>query len=252
MGMLSEIPAAVYTECKFKAGVWSGDIEPSQFYDPCNFTSLELTPPKQEKVQVLSNMEGSVGEALSTVFKTSAPGAVKGVVNSMDQTLGAIILGADVAALSQTGAAVTDEAVTTVLGVWAPLANKYLAAAGFELKDPLDATVDASKYEVDTLAGLIKATHADAVGECTVNYSTDDAAGRTFSSGKSKQVYLQLRGSATEKKTGKRGYIQIHQIACVSDQALDLAKAGHWEGTLSGDMITPVGKSSPWEFVALD
>lgn len=34
---------ATYLRCEFKFGVWSGDVAPTSFYDPVNFTKLEIT-----------------------------------------------------------------------------------------------------------------------------------------------------------------------------------------------------------------
>jgi hypothetical protein len=241
----------VYTECAFKAGIWSGDTAPTQFYDPANFTSVEITPVKQDKIQVLSNIEGSIGESLGTVFKSSAPAAFKGTLNTFNKTLAQIILGADVAAISQTGATVSDEAVTTVLNMWVPLANQKLASFT-SLETAPSTVIDAAKYEVDLELGMIRALHADAVGSKLATYVTATVAGNEFQSGKAKTTRLKLIGTCTDKFTGKRGQIILHKVAVVSDQAIDLVKQEAMQGTLMGDLETPTGESSAWTFKAYE
>ena len=60
---------AIYLNCAFKFGFWSGDTEPTQFYDPANFTKLEITSQKQETDDLPSNMDGSIGDLLASVNK---------------------------------------------------------------------------------------------------------------------------------------------------------------------------------------
>ena len=239
----------VYLELNLKAGVWSGDIAPTQFYDPVNFTKLAITPAKQERVRLLSNMHGTMGEALDTQFKATDPAAVSADIDMFNETLAALILGADVTALSRAGGAITDEAVTTVLNMWVPLANRYLSSSGFSLKTSGDVAVSATKYEVDIHLGMIKAIHADAVGAgMKASYTKATAAGRTFAAGKTKTTYLQLQGVAYDKKSEGYGRLKIHKLSVVSDQEWDLAVGGYLKGTLQGDLITPTGYDSAWEF----
>lgn len=242
----------VYVECAFKAGVWNGNTAPTQYFDPANFTSVEITPVKQDKIQVLSNIEGTIGESLGTVFKSSAPAAFKGVINTFNETLAKIILGADVEPVSQTATAVTDESITTVLNMWVPLATQNISTTGFTLETAgtPDVVIDAAKYEVDYELGMVKAVHADAVGVKKANYTPVAVTGTAFKSGKAKSVKLRLVGTCTNKFDGKRGQIVLERVVLASDQAIDLVKQEAITGTLMGDLETPTGSDSPWTFTA--
>jgi len=241
--------APVYLECRFKAGIWSGDVEPTNFYDPVNFTKLDITPITQDKIELKSNMLGSMGEALDTQYKAKDSAALSAELDTFNETLAAIVLGADVAALSRAGGSVTDEAVTTLLDLWVPLANKYLASTGFSLKTSGDGAVSATKYEVDTVLGMVKAIHADAVGTgMKASYTKAAVAGRTYAAGKAKTTYLQLRGVALDKKSNQYGSLQIHKVSVMSDQSWDVVAGGHLKGSLKGTLITPTAYSSPWTF----
>lgn len=245
--------ATVYLEVALKAGVWAGDVAPTQFYGPVNFTKLELTPAKQETIRRLSNMLGSVGEALGSQNKATDPANLSGEIDTFNETLAGIILAADVTDGSQTGSSVTDEVVTTALNVWVKLAGEFLAATGFSLKTSGDVAVDADTYEVDTVNGMLRAIHADAVGTgMKASYTKATTTGRTYNAGKVKTTNLKLQGTALDKESGQYGRIVIHKAALISDQAIDIAVGGYVTGTLSGDLVTPTGEASPWSFTPFD
>jgi hypothetical protein len=240
-----------FLEIKMKAGVWSGDVEPTSYFDPVNFTKLEITPVKQDVMRVMSNMHGSIGESLDTQYKASEPATMSAELNAFNEELAAIILGSEVSDSNQTGTTVTDLPITTALNIWVKLPDQQLASTGFELNttDATPVLIDAAKYEVDIMNGLIKAIHADAVGDMTVTYDTvTTTGGRKFASGKAKVTNLQLIGYALDKTANQYGILKIHKMSVVSSQAMDLAATDFMKGTLTGDLITPIGFTSPWEF----
>lgn len=247
-------PAPVYLQAAFKFGLWNGDVAPTQYYDPLNFTTLELTAIKQDNDRLLSNMEGSAGEALASIPKPTDPGTFKGELDTMTEGIAAILLGADVSALSQTGATITAEVITTVLNVWVPLVHQDLTTltSDVTMVTSADAAIDRSKYVVDTILGMVKAIHSDAVGTGNkITYKTATTAGRIYAAGKAKSAYVKLVGTATEKVSTKRGRIIIHKVSLSASQAIDLVKGGYFTGTLAGDLLTPTGQNSPWEFTAI-
>jgi hypothetical protein len=238
----------LFLEIKMKAGLWSGDAAPSYYYDPVNFTKLEITPAKQEKSDVLSNMLDSIGETLDTQYTVTEGATLSAELNTFNEELGALLLGADVDATTQAAAALVDQPVLTALGRWAPLAHKRLDSDGFSLKDAGDALVDGAKYELDARLGLIKPLHADAVGAMSASYTVQATHGRAFNAGKSKVFYLQLIGTAKDKKSGQYGDLTIHKVAVIADQSLDFAAGKHLQGVLNGVLIRPAGAPSPYRF----
>ena len=150
-------PTPVYLQAAMKAGFWNGDVAPTSYFDPLNFKTLELTAIKQENDRLLSNMEGSVGEALASVPKPTDPGTFKAEIDTLTETVAAVLLGADVAALNQSSGDITDEVITTLLDLWVPVANQHLSSTGITLKTSGDVVVASTKYGVDTINGLVKA-----------------------------------------------------------------------------------------------
>lgn len=239
----------LYIECAMKFGLWTGDTPPSQFLGPINITKLETTPITQEDDDLVSNIAGSVGEVLDSVPKPTDAGTLSMEFNSMPKDLLSLVIGADNSALAQNGASVTDESVNTALNIWVPLANKYLSATGFSLKTSADAAVDAAKYVVDTVDGMIMAIHADAVGTgMKFSYTTETVAGETYEGGKAKSAYLMLRGKAYDKRSAKWGRLLVVKASVSNSAAQDWAKGGWMSGALNGKLLTPTGYNAPLTF----
>jgi hypothetical protein len=250
MTTFANATAPVWLEVDVRAGIWAGDVAPTQFYDSINFTKLTLTPPKQDPVRVFSNIKGSVGDVLGSQYKVGDPAKLTGEMNSFNKMLALIIMGADDSAVTQTGAALTAQVVTTVLDMWVPLPHKYLASTGFSLTTASDVAVTSDKYAVDTTLGMIKAIHADAVGVgMKASYTTTTVAGTKFGAGKAKVTSLMLLGSAIDKQTNTKGEIIIPKVNVASNQEWDLASEEFMTGMFEGDLIIPTGYTSPWSFM---
>jgi hypothetical protein len=249
---------SIYLNCAIKFGFWSGDTAPTQFYDPVNWTKLELTSQVQESDDLISNMEGSAGELLASVNKTTEAGSLSAEADYMPPSLFGVLLGATLTEVTSTAAQVQDEAITTVLDLWVPLANQYIAAHGtgteivLETPGTPDVEVANTKYSVDTVNGMIKATHADAVGSKKITYWKTTRAIENYAAGKAVSNYVMLIGSATEKVSSKRGRIQVNKVNLAGSAAFDPVTGTYVKGQFAGKMLTPTGYSSPWTFQLSD
>ena len=247
---------SLYLNCAIKFGFWSGDTAPTQFYDPVNWTKLELTSQKQESDDLLSNMEGSAGEILASVNKTTEAGALSAEADYMPPALYATLLGATLSEVSQTTAAITDEAITPAVGLWVPLAHQYLAAHGtgteIVAKTAADATVASTHYEVDLVNGLFKALDATGATVAKLSYHTTTRSIENYAAGKAVSNYVMLVGSATEKVSMKRGRIQVYKVNLAGSAAFDPVTGSYVKGSFAGKMLTPTGYTSPWLFQVSD
>lgn len=243
----------MYIQAALNYGLWSGDVAPTQYQGPINITKLELTAIQQENDRLISNIDGSFGEALASVPKPTDPGTVSMEFNSMPKDLLALVIGADQTALTQTNDTVTDEAITTVLNIWVPLANKFLDSATplvLETDGAPDVVIPATNYTVDYISGMIMATNVAAVGTGLLATYKKLAltASETYAAGKAKSAYLKLIGPATEKISGKRGLLIVHKMSVSNSAAYDWVKGGYATGTLAGDLLTPSTETSPYTF----
>lgn len=239
-----------YIQCAMTYGLWSGDTAPASFQGPINITKLETTPIAQENDRLLSNIYGSLGETLASNPKPTDAAKLNMEFSSMPKELLALVIGADQTTFTQTGDTITDEAVTTVLNVWVPLANRFLDSATPLVLETSPSTVIATtKYQVDYVVGMVMATHADAVGSKLATYKKRAlTASEGYAAGKAKSANLKLVGTAYESTSGRFGILTVHKAAVSNSAAYDWVKGGYAVGTLTGDMITPTGQTSPLQF----
>ncbi|MCP5197657.1 MAG: hypothetical protein H6974_12875 [Gammaproteobacteria bacterium] len=242
----------LYLQCAFKFGFWAGDTPPTQFYDPVNFTKLEITGVTQETDDLISNMEGSWGEVLSSVNKPTEPAQLTAEANYMPPALFSLLIGADITELNQTTSAVTDEAITPAVDLWIPLANQWIEATGFVAETSGDVTITSDHYEVDYVNGLFKALDTTGATVAKVTYTKSDRTGEIYKGGKAKSEYVKLVGTATEKVTQKRGMLVIHKVNLSASSTFDPVTGGRIIGQFSGKMLTPSGETSPWTWVYSD
>jgi hypothetical protein len=242
-----------YLNCAFKPGFWSGDVEPTRFYDPINFTKLEITSQTQESDDLISNMEGSIGELLASVNKPTDSASLSAEANYMPPVMFGLLLGADITELNQVvGSAIVDEAVTLAAGLWTPLANKYIDGTTVVCKTAADATVAAANYTVDTINGLIKANNATGATITKVSYSKAARTGEIYKGGKALSSYVKLIGTGTEKITQKRCRLVIHKASLAGSGAFDPVTGTYVSGAFTGKLITPSTETSPWTYEYLD
>lgn len=249
---ISVASRATYLNCAFKPGYWAGDVPPVAFYDPVNFTKLEITSQTQEADNLTSNIDGSIGENLASVQKPTDSAKLSAEVNFMAAEMFALLIGADLSEIAQTTATVTDEAVTLSVGLWVPLASQYIDATGITLKTSADVTIAPTEYAVDTISGLVKALTATGATGTKISYSKAARTGERYNAGKAKSAYVMLVGTGTEKVSKKRCRVVIHKASLAGSGAFDPVTGTYTTGTLEGNLITPSTESSPWQYEYLD
>jgi hypothetical protein len=248
---LAVAPRAIYLRCEMKVGIWSGDTAPTQYSDPLNFTKIELTAPTQEKEELISNMTSNFGSPLDSQNKPTEGASASLEFNTFTPQMLATVLGADVTEGTQTTGTVADEIITTALGVWVPLANGHLTSFT-SLETAADALIASTKYEVDLVLGMIKATHADAVGVgMKATYVKADRTWENYAAGQAKSVYAHLVGQATDQVSGKVGRLDVWKASLAPSGAVDPVVGGYFTGALEGTLIAPAGRASPWQWQAV-
>lgn len=247
---------AIYLRCEFKFGVWSGDTAPTSYYDPINLTKLEISSQTQEFEQLLSNMESTYGQVLASVAKPTEAAKLSAECDFMPPYLFGLLLGADITELSQSSSAVTDEAITPSVGLWVPLANKYIAphGVGTEIvaETSGDVTIASSHYAIDHINGLFKALDSTGATVAKISYYKAARAGEVYKGGMAKSAYLKLVGTGTEKTTQKRCRLVVHKASLAASAAFDPVAGGYVKGQFAGDLLTPSGETSPWQYEYLD
>jgi hypothetical protein len=254
---LAVAPKSVFLRVEAKAGIRTDqNTAPTSFSDPANFTLCEITAPVQEFEKLISNMTGTYGAALASVAKTTESAKIKLEFDTMTPQFMALVLGADVSEVVQTSGAVALDTVTTVLNQWVLLDHKYITAhdtgTPIALVTSADVAVASTKYEIDLVNGMIKATDAAAVGVgMKLSYTTAARTWEQYLAGLAKSAYVQLVCTATELVSGKTGRLDVWCASLVPSGSVDLMAGGYFKGSLEGDLIMPTGKTSPWVWEAV-
>ncbi|KAB2923128.1 MAG: hypothetical protein F9K25_18720 [Candidatus Contendobacter sp.] len=247
---------ATYLRCEFKFGVWAGDTPPTQFYDPINFTKLEIASQTQEFEQLISNMESTYGQTLASVAKPTEVASLAAEADYMPPYLFGLLLGADITELSQSSGAVADEAITPAVGLWVPLANQYIAphGTGTEIvaETSGDVVVASTHYTIDHINGLFKALDSTGATVAKISYHKAARTGEIYKGGQAKSAYLKLVGTGTEKVSQKRCRLLVHKVSLAASAAFDPVAGGYVKGSFAGDLLTPTGETSPWTYNYLD
>lgn len=249
---LSVASRAVYLNCAFKPGFWNGDVAPTSFYDPINFTKLEITSQVQEADRLISNMEGSAGEALASVNKPTDPAKLSADADYMSPAVLSLLLGSDLTEVTQVTGPVVDEAVVLAVGIWVPIANKYIETTGITLKTAGDVTITAANYAVDHINGLVKALNSTGATGTKFSYTKSARVSEVHKAGKAKSGYVMLVGTGTDKVSQRRCRLVIHKASLAAGGAFDPVAGGYLKGSFAGDLLTPSTETSPWQMEFLD
>ena len=248
-----------YLRAAMKFGFWSGNTAPIKFYGPINFTKMEITAPKQKMTRLLSNMDGSFGNLLDSQPSVTDPPTLACEFDSMTSGMLSLLIGAQSSALTQSVGAVTNEAITPVLGVWSRFANRFIAADGtgteivFNDATPVTPLVVAnSHFEFDLVNGMFRPIDSTGITAVTVSYHKAARSGEVYDAGLAVSQYVMLAGTATELASNKRCTLEIHKANIMPNGKIDLVGNAYLKGALDGDILLPSGYTSPWRFEYTD
>lgn len=234
-----------------RMGLWSGDTPPTQ-YQPDLELVVEITPPALNTVRVLGRSIDTLGESLLSARRPSGEVAqVKVSTTTYSPAVMALALAAAVAEVSVSATPVADQAITTVLGLWVPVFDGPIGGVGLDI----GGAVAADKYEVDTALGMVRATHADAVGTGTIDYTPAARTYEQYAAGSAVDSYWHLTGRARNVDTGMEGTLDLWRANLAPDGAITVPSGEQaFEASFSGDLVTPsvavrgYTPTSPWRF----
>lgn len=230
---------------------------PGALNGPINIPSLTITPPSSEVRNRPSKQPANYGQALDVVNIPADPSQVTMQFDSLPAQLLAEALGGELAEHDVSGDAVTGEEVTLKLGQWVKLAHPNIDMSEANKPEVTDAStttalVAGTDYEVHPGGGFIKALRESAAVATTVNYKYLAETGQRVLGGTEleKPRYIELHGK--NLATGKVGRLYIWEGRFNANQAIDLMQNEFVVGQLGGQLRTPPGKASPFEFITLD
>lgn len=244
-------------------GEWVSDtVPPTAYSDFLEIESIDITMPEQTTVKLIGRRTSTLGTAIDSQNRANdsvASVAIK--TNTFSPALLALAMGGSVVESTQSAGAVALDTVTTLLNIWVPLSNYSLAPhdTGTEivLKTSADVTVASTKYEIDAELGMIRATHADAVGVgMKVSYYKDARTWEDYNGGGADSQYVHITGKATNTISGKVGLLNIWRANLAPDTSFMVPSGEkHFQGSFKGDLIVPTvairgaTRTKPYQFL---
>lgn len=216
---------------------------------PLNTGKLLVKMEVEEKVQT-SQMKSDFGQARATV-NIPKPSVISVEFKDQPPEILAMALLGNPETLTEAIANVTDEPIIAVLGRWVDLPNRSITAGTVVVTDnPLVTTyTEGTDYEINYDMGLIRAIKGGAIADADallVDYDSVVVSGTTIAGGAQSQISARILLDGTNLVTGKPVHFEAYKSTLRPDGDVDLNSGEFVSTTLTGNMITPPGKSSPF------
>ena len=226
----------------------AGDVA-TEFAGPINVSRLELTPPQPESVNRTSFERDTYGQVLDSVNLPGEAPRVAMDFDSLPSSLLADALAGTMEDFTNTVQTVTGEAMTLIDGLWLKLPNSHIDLTSVVVTTSVGSTVlvRGTDYEVESASGLIRALNATGAVAVTVDYDTLANSGNRVLGATEISKKRQIIMDGKNLVTGKTASVTVWSAAFSATQALDLMSREFITGTLEGTMVTPEGKTSPYE-----
>ncbi len=223
---------------------------PLGFSDPANATRLELNVETETK-EVKSRMRDTFGQTLASATQIT-DATVAMTFNGITPDLFASVFLGDLVDITDSGGTVTDEAVTAYLDKWSAVSKPGSGISAVTVTNS-DGTVtyeQGTDYEVDAAAGMIKPLSSGAIGEgasLLVDYTYGALSGSKITGATQPKVDVAIIFSGKNVYTGESSRVEVFQASIRPSSAVDFLSEETQELQFEGKMITPEGKSWPFE-----
>ena len=226
----------------------AGDVA-TEFAGPINVSRLELTPPQPESVNRTSFERDTYGQVLDSVNLPGEGPRIAMDFDSLPSSLLADALAGTVTDFTNTVQTVTGEPMTLINGLWLKLPNSHVDTSTIVVTTDAGATelVKDTDYKVESATGLIRALNDTAAVAVNVDYDTLENSGNRVLGATEISKRRQIIMDGQNLVTGKPASVTVWSAAFSATQALDLMSREFITGTLEGTMVTPEGKTSPYE-----
>lgn len=212
-------------------------------FGPINLQSLTLEQPEPERIERISRMRSSYGQALDS-YSRPQPAEVQFITDETAADILAMALLGQPAGYTQDAATAAELTFNARLDRWVAIGKHNLTA--FSLPDLTEGT----HYEVVMDAGLVKIFSGGATTdgqELTATYSATERVGERIVFGTDSVLQLRIHGVGVNQATGQRMDFDIWQANISPSGAIELVSDEFMTLGFTGGMVTPDGKSGPFE-----
>jgi hypothetical protein len=224
---------------------------------PINSDEISITQEVEPMTQT-SYMRDTFGQTRKSV-NMPQPSTIN--IHLMDQPADLLALAflGDVSAINESSAGVSAESVTAILDRWVSLANKRINATlpADAVQDSTDTTtyVEGTDYEMNYELGMIRALSTGSIGDGDVlhiDYDKAAATGKKISAGTQSQIDCRILIDGINKATGEKVHTEVFEVALRPDGDIPIKAAEFITTSLTGEMVTPSGQTSPFVMDVID
>lgn len=223
---------------------WSG------FEAPVDADKFEIKPNFEEKTSV-SKSHLDYGQARANVILPSPTEITIEIAAASARAFAMQFQGA-IQAFNQGAATVTDEDIASAVVGENKLANRNIAAAGFELTNAAGTTtyVLGTDYDVNYVRGIVivKAGGAISAGaNLKASYTAVASEGTRILGGRNPQVRCRARFDGQNMVDGSPLGVNVWEAVLGASNAFDFLASDFVAIQLSGKIVTPAGKTEGYE-----
>lgn len=223
---------------------------PQGYDDPVNCTRLELNVETETK-EVKSKMRDTFGQTLASATQITDT-TVAMTFNGISPSLFANIFLGDLVDITDAGGSKTGEEVTAHLDKWSPVSTPGSGISSVVVKDDADTTtyVANTDYVLDATAGLIKPLSGGAISDgdtLHVDYAYGAVTGSKVTGATRPLVNVAIIFSGKNVFDGSQAAVQVFKASIRPASAVDFLSDDPQELQFDGKMVTPAGKSWPFE-----
>jgi hypothetical protein len=217
------------------------------YFGPINTTTLKLTQPDPDKIERISYLRSSYGQALDS-YNRPKPVEIEFTIDDCDPDLLSMAMLGTPATYTQSARLIGDAASTFTARYdkWVSLSHNSLT--NFVITGKTLGT----DYELDLDGGLCKVLSTGTIADAsTVSYTAAATArsGDSIDAGTETVIQLAIRGVGKNLFNDRAMEINVWQANISPSGALDFISKEPISLTFKGTCIVPSGKAGPYQYL---
>jgi len=213
-------------------------------FGPVNASKFTLTQPDPEKIERISFMRSSRGQALDS-YSQAKPTEVEITVDDCQPDIISMAMRGTPANYAQAAGTGVEVNFVARHGQWVALGINNLTALSIPTAD------EGTDYNVDYEAGLVMALASGGLtnGDSYIATVSNEArSGKTVVSGTVPTLQMAITGHGINLFTQKQVDIEIYQAALSPSGSLDFISNEPVSLTLKGTLVKPASKAGPYAY----
>ena len=216
------------------------------YFGPINATVLKLTQPDPDKIERISYLPSSYGQALDS-YNRPKPVEIEFTIDDCDPDLLSMAMLGTPATYTQSARLIGDAATDVVVhhDKWVSLSHNSLTALAITGK------TEGTDYEVALTGGLLKALSTGTIADgSTVSYTAAAPArsGQQIDAATDTVLQVGIRGVGVNLFKNTPIEIEVWQANISPSGALDFVSKEPISLTFKGTVIVPSGKAGPYRY----